>query len=303
MEEDTLILLLERQEPRCLRLKSLIVDSTGPPVLSKLYDLEELRFDYLRQHELAGWMGELVATNVETLRHLEIGAENHLFNVNYANFQLFKQEVERNLSEYSEDDDPSHSLLSLSSLTLVGLCLLDLDDRKGRPIIDWTKLRALALKSCSQLGDTLTFLQSALVNSGGPGEGVNLKSFDLRSDNGAVAPFSADALKTFLISFNGLVHLGLLLEDRSVSSSLLAGILAKHGPTLRRFIWDVRVQGRTSFAKDMSRAQSGNRSVSFIVKLCPLLEELGLSFDWPALMDPDGESGTLSKVRQLPFDT
>lgn len=315
MHETTLALLLERQQPLSLRLEGFTVDLTRSAVkIPTTLNIEELRFRSLEPVQIVGWMGNLVATNLTTLRHLEIGAENKVgecrrnnafYNDSDPNFQLtkkFRQKLETCLVDVH---GPSYPVLSLSSLTLVGLSLLDLEDSDGRPIIDWNNLKALAIKSCSRLDGTLAFLQSAIVKPVGSGEVVKLKSFDLRSDNRVNTPNTAivlDALKNFLTSFNGLVHLGLLLEDRNVSVSMFAAILEKHGPTLRRLIWDVRLQERTSFTKDLSRAQTGNAHVAWIFKWCPMLEELGLSLDWTALMEPRGK-GTLIKVQELPFDT
>lgn len=267
-------------------------------------DLEELRFGSLELNQV-DWMADLVATNSKTLQHLEMGAESTVRDCrrndsftkdNNSNVQLtqqFRQELDKYLVT---SDGSSYAVLSVSSLTLVGLSLLALDDSKGRPIIDWTTLRDLALKSCSQLDGTLAFLQSAMVILDGSGEGVNLKSFDLRSDNRANPALVAVALNNFLTSFSGLVHLGLLIEDPVISASMLTAILKSQGSTLRRLIWDVRMQERTSFMTDLSRANSKNRHLVSISKQCPLLEELGVSFDWPALVEPHGREGTLIQV-------
>lgn len=269
-------------------------------------DLEELRFGSLELNQV-DWMADLVATNSTTLQHLEMGAESTVRDCrrndsftkdNNSNVQLtqqFRQELDKYLVT---SDGFSWSVLSVRSLTLVGLSLLALDDSQGRSIIDWTTLRDLALKSCSQLDRTLALLQSAMVRLDGSWEGVNLESFDLRSDNRANPALVADALKDFLTSFSGLVHLGLLIEDPVISASMLTAILKSQGSTLRRLIWDVRMQERTSFMTDLSRANSKNKHLVFISKQCPLLEELGLSFDWPALVEPHGREGTLIKVAQ-----
>lgn len=198
---------------------------------------------------------------------------------------------------------PCYPVSSVSSLTLVGLDLLDLEDSDGRPIIDWAALRALNLKSCSQLELTLSFLQYAIIQKGRSGQDSNLKSFDLRSELEADTATVTDALTNFLTSFTGFVHLGVLLEDRDICASKLPIILENHRPTLRRLNWDVRLQARTLLATDVSRAQARNKNVYYVSKWCPLLEGLGLSLDWPALMDPPENSGTLAKVRQLPFHT
>ncbi|MCJ1266130.1 mitochondrial splicing system protein [Lobaria immixta] len=294
------------QRPCCLRLEGFTVDPIRTLEFATPADLEELRFGSLELNQI-DWMADLVATNSTTLQHLEMGAESTVRDCrrndsftkdNNSNVQLtqqFRQELDKYLVT---SDGFSWSVLSVRSLTLVGLSLLALDDSQGRSIIDWTTLRDLALKSCSQLDRTLALLQSAMVRLDGSWEGVNLESFDLRSDNRANPALVADALKDFLTSFSGLVHLSLLIEDPVISASMLTAILKSQGSTLRRLIWDVRMQERTSFMTDLSRANSKNKHLVFISKQCPLLEELGLSFDWPALVEPHGREGTLINVAQ-----
>lgn len=308
MDETTLALLFGRHEPPCLRLKAFAVSPAyRKPTIPVTPELNELRFEFMDSVQLISWMGVLVAMSCTTLQHLAIGVEHRIaasscigldYNDNHSDHQKtrqFRQQLQMSLVEFYT---PSYPVLSLTSLTLVGLDLLALETTPR--IIDWRKLRALTLKSCSHLYSTLNFLAVA-VTSDGSGEGANLKSFDLRSDNSAHTHLVVDALKSFLTSFNGLQHLGLLLEDRNISLDTLTAILKNHGPTLRRLVWDVRLDERSSFTKDLSRAQSANKHVGSIHKRCPLLEELGLSFDWPALMSLSGSQGALGQVRQSPL--
>ena len=302
MNEATVALLFQRQQPRSVRLESFAM---GTEIIKyDLADLEEFRFGSLSTDpEVISWMGDTLALNIRTLRHLELGAEDLFRDDKDSGVDMTReltQELETRLDEIYECCP--NPVLSLSSLTLVGLSLLDLVDSCGQPAVDWTNLRRLALKSCWQLDSTINFLQSAIVKSDGSGESVNLKSFDLRSDRETNPANVVDALKRFLTSFNGLVHLGILLEDNDTASSMLPFILKSHGPTLKRLIWDVRVEERTSFMLDVSRAQSRNAHVRPIVKRCHLLEELGISFDWSKLMDPIGRLGTLEYVRQLTLE-
>lgn len=305
MEKATLVLLLERQEPRCLRLEGFTVDSTTSLIVPTVSALEELRIGSLEPDQIVNWLAPLVAANFSTLQHLEIGVENKVVDCRRLHDQLYHDKDSDQLTKrfrrelaacLAAEYGPSYPALPVSSLTLVGLSLLDLEDGKVGPIIDWTNLRALAIKSCSQLDGMLSFLQSVIPRVSG--EGGNLESFDLRSET------RGDALKKFLTSFNGLLHLGLLLEDQTMSLATLQAVLKNHGPTLRRLIWDVRIQERISSTEDESLATLDNDHVPAIVRRCPLLEELGLSLDWIALMDPRRKpSGSLRKVRQFPFDT
>lgn len=267
--------------------------------------LEELRLESLEPSHIVDWMCSLVATNFETLQHLEIGQVGDR-RLSDADDESLTRNIRQKIASILEKSHgPPYPSLSISSLTLVGLNSLALENSKARPIIDWTNLRALALKSCKQLDNTLNFLQSAIAKSDKSGVAVNLKSFDLRSATGETV-IVLDALEKFLTSFNGLVHLGLLLEGQRISSSsTLSAVVKHHGPTLRRLIWDFRLQERTSFTKDPSWGHSDNKHLVSISRRCPLLEELGLTLDWPALMGPPttpGTWGTLAKVRQLPFD-
>ena len=298
MGKTTLVLLLRRQKPRCLRLENL------PTLLTVPGALEELRVGSLEPDITLDWLASLVVANFTTLRHLEIGVENkvvdrrlddQLYHDNDSD-QLTKSFRRKLAARLAFEYGPSYPVLPLSSLTLVGLSLLDLRGGKVGSIIDWTNLRALAMKSCSQLDGMLSFLQSVIPSVSG--DGVNLESFDLRSET------KVDALKKFLTSFSGLVHLGLLLEDRTMSSETLHDVLKNHGPTLRRLIWDIRVQERISSTEDESCAHFGNDHVPCIVRECPLLEELGLSLDWTVLMDPrGGNPGSLRVVRWFPYGT
>ena len=299
MEKTTLALLLERQQPRCLRLEGFTVESAASLVVPSIGGL---RVESLELARTLDWLALLVAENITTLQHLEIGVENRVV-ARRLNGQLYHDNESDQLTEklrrrleacLTDDFGPSFPVLPVSSLTLVGLSLLDLQDSKAGPIIDWTKLKALAIKSCSQLDGMLNFLQSVI--SSVSGERINLESFDLRSET------KVDTLMKFLTSFNGLVHLGLLLQDRTMSVGTLLVILKNHGRTLRRLIWDIRVRERTSSTEDQSCAHSKNLHVTHIVRYCPLLEELGLSLDWIVLMDPE-RSGSLIKVRRFPDDT
>lgn len=305
MEQNTLYLLLQRQQLRCLRLTGVTVDSALP--LKSYYTLnhlEELRFGSLYPNPMVKWVVKMVVKNFTNLQHLEIGAENlvaacrsvdRLYNDTDDNVDPITNQFSQMIEEYLVSQ---HGLwyppISVSSLTLVGLSLLDLKGRSHKSIIDWTDLKALAFKSCSQLDGMLRFLHSVFQNSRMSGKAMNLQSFDLRSE---IRANTADALETFLTSFNGLIHLGLLLEDHAVSLVTLHFILKNHGSTLRRFIWDIRAHERICFTEDLSRAQNGNKHLEIIARRCPLLEELGLTFDWNALMDPvrkcaiDGDGG------------
>lgn len=300
MDEFTLDHLLDRHQPRCLRLKNIYVDSSRFSMCPDPPDLEELRFGSLSSLQILGRMSNLVAINSSTLQHLEIGQVEECC-LGDANDNLLTEKFRKGIESYLEDLHGSlYPILSVSSLTLVGLCLLALEDSNVRPIFDWKNLRALVLKSCLQLDGTLSFLQSAIANSDESGGGVNLKSFDLRSE--IKTNIVADGLKNFLTSFKGLVHLGLLFEGLQKFSSSLLITLTHHGSTLRRLIWDFRLQKRTSFTKDPSRGRYGNQVVGLISTHCRLLEELGLSLDWPALMESPEKPGTLAKVRQLPIN-
>lgn len=265
--------------------------------------LEELRVGSLGSDQTLDWLASLVAANFTTLQHLEIGVENkvvgrrlddQLYHDNDSD-QLTRRFRRKLAACFAVEHGPSYPVLPVSSLTLVGLSLLDLQGGKVESIIDWTTLRALAIKSCSQLDGMLSFLQSVIPSVSG--EGGNLESFDLRSET------KVDTLKNFLTSFNGLVHLGLLLEDQTMSLATLQVVLKNHGPTLRRLIWDIRVQERTLSTEDQSCAHFGNDHVACIVKGCPLLEELGLSLDWIVLRDPRGKPGSLRMVRRFPYNT
>lgn len=306
---------MERQRPRYLSLEGLAVDLKLIRSVS-LSGLKELRFRSLEPGRVIYWIANLIAWNYETLEHLEIGAENkvaenlrvrRVYNDTDSNCHLtinLRRLLETGLvAAYG----PSYPVLPLSSLSLVGLNLLDLEDSRLRTIIDWTKLKALGLKSCSQLFGTLDFLKSAIIKPRGSEEGVNLKSFALRSESVAnMNPLVMllDALSIFLTSFKGLVHLSVLIQDRHMSPQLSVDneIFQAHGPTLRSLVWDFRLHERTLFNQDVSRALSGNRHLVAIVKWCPLLEELGISLDWSSLMEPRGKRGTLKKVRELLFE-
>lgn len=306
---NTLALLLERQQPRCLRLEGFIVDLTRHIEISVRPGLRELRFGSLETVQSVDWMSNTVATNSSTLQHLEIGVENSLV-MSVVQDQShndllwagrFRQKLETRLADIY---GPSYPFLSVSSLTLVGLDLLDLES-KSRPMFDWTSISSLALKSCLQLVDTLNFLKTAIFRPSWSRKSVSLKSFDLRLDNRANTTDSgvvAEALKDFLTSFDGLVHLGLLLEDPNIpsqiSSSMLDTILANHGSTLRSLVWDVRMQERTLITNHPSREQFGNDHLIHILRWCPLLEQLGLFFDWPAFE----KKTTWEKVRELHFN-
>ena len=98
------------------------------------------------------------------------------------------------------------------------------------------------------------------------------------------------------MSFGGLHNLSLLLEDRFPSQypSMLVAVFENHEPTLRSFIWDIRKKDGLSTKEE---AQFKNH-VASISEFRPLLEELGLSFDWHVLLGVPAVLNTLEYVRK-----
>lgn len=299
IDEPTLALLFERQQLSCLRLEGLSADLTRNLSLPTISGLEELRFGSIYQGQIVDWVASLVARNFATIKVLEIGAEKiYRHNDSYPQLtESFRHELGKRLVDLH---DSSSAAILVKSLTLVGLDSLAFEDGKNHPIIDWRNLQALALKSCSQLNGMLIFLQSATIKSGGA---VSLKSFHLRGD---LRNCTVEAVKNFLTSFNGLLNLSLLLEDHitnvklSEYQSMLADVLENHGPTLRRFIWDIRSGERRHFYEETSKAEFENKHVVSISKFCPWLEELGLSFNWPVLMQEPKKKGGLTLIEVRP---
>ncbi|MCJ1250784.1 hypothetical protein MMC30_008012 [Trapelia coarctata] len=94
-------------------------------------------------------------------------------------------------------------------------------------------------------------------------------------------------LKSFLISFSGLEHLAVLL-DNSKAELGIGTFPDKHGKTLRTFIWESRRGPRKTIETSTSHfLDSYHSDIAYqfndlmaICKYCTQLEQLGIALDW-----------------------
>ena len=273
------------------------LDPRFPFNFRSIKGLEVLRFGDLSLGVSLYWACTIIANNVETLRHLKLGAEGEIawYEKHHTPYSSTYHWIAAKFGEMlaqklGTSQGNSQPVLSLNSLTLDGVEPHELESRTSVHLIDWANISALTVNSCSQLKSALKFLQFQIIKSSIPPNVTKLKSLDLRSDeksSSGPVPYSC------LTSFTGLVHLGLLLTDDNIRLVDLGVILHFHGPTLRSLIWDIR-SSKLSCPASRSRLDSF-RCIQLICEKCPQLVELGLTFNWRDFHS--GENGCLKKVR------
>ena len=159
-------------------------------------------------------------------------------------------------------------------MRLLGVDLFTICDCDGGSFLDFNTLKSLSLESCSGLSTVLPGLPGA----GSPKGMENLRSLTIRSE------FPSDTLQgdlqTFMCSLNGLTSLFVMLDGIKNSTIELEKVLAVHGKTLQKLIWDTRTGCRTDARYDVSIIPPSYSRLKLISRLCPKLVELGVTFDW-----------------------
>lgn len=141
----------------------------------------------------------------------------------------------------------------------------------------FSNLSTLALESCFDLRATLTRLVASGHSVLNFTDGPRLKTFYLRQEMADNALMTI--LRTFLVSFQGLEHLHVLLEGSSDPPEW-GPVFDEHGPTLKTLVWDHRKKSRSLPRTDVDMQGKNFIFLANICCKCPQLIGLGLTLDW-----------------------
>ena len=226
---------------------------------------------------------DLLATNRDTLRHLKLGIGAALDadeTIDEDPF-LWQKEVCDALSVIGcntaplNAEEPKDALLKLESLHLTTLDFKNIRLSQIRSIIDLKCLRALSLELCRDpFKGFRPEIQSSFF-----GWTSNLKELSFKTE--LWSPHDNKGLAALLMSFTGLYHLSILIEE--VCDANPGGLFPasnftiNHGETLTSLIWEHR---RTPYLEKPKHYWDNPRSwdtsqLGEICGGCPHLRELG----------------------------
>ena len=231
---------------------------------------------------------ELLAKNLETLRHLRLGSEVNLAE-QYANsgdtdpdenerFLLayrIRETLQKKIAALNED---STVVIRLESLSLIGFDLHTFANGLIAPELDFNCLGMLTLESCCGL-------EKAFPLFLGPKNGARKGKSTLRLHTLAIRHESADtefsrAFEKFLLSLKPLTHLHVLLEGPSEYDIRLHKILQVQGKSLRSLLWDERTGPRRDMFEDNYVCSADHENLEIVSRYCPGLKALGISLNW-----------------------
>lgn len=168
--------------------------------------------------------------------------------------------------------------LRLSSFDLYGMLRNPL-----KPFVDFTRLTALHLESCSGLEDGLDHFTSDRGRQDSPS---CLQSLVIRTELGSARLWSL--LESFISSLSDLVNLCLLFEGQPIDVAAET-ILAKNGKKFRTLVLERRSCPRTSMQGSTSLISEPIASLGNIADFCPNLVDLGMNLDWMAVSNSDSQ--------------
>ena len=224
----------------------------------------------------------MVIQNAGNLNHLRLGFISRIAH----DFALTRRPQYDKMSTLFSDNmveslsrNQSEVHLSLGSLHLCGLNLGSVLQGKVALNIDFTKITQLRLESCPGLSQAF----SILMDSARPPTSAlgALEDLFIRVEN-PDSHFS-NSLQSFLMSFHGLVHLRVLV-DNALSDQDLTPILDIHGKTLRTLVWDERSGPRIRLDASTSLLSTGLRKLKVVSQKCRSLTTLGIALDWEAMI-------------------
>lgn len=227
------------------------------------------------------WPSKLIVQNRDTIRHLHLGvvstvAQNYAIHSRPGQYELpalFREMAKEELIAFERD---MMRMFSLETLGLYGLNFADVVEGALGFQIDFDSMTSLRLESCSGLNEAFTILMGHDASQIATLSTLQLTSFFLRHES--VDQTFTQHLTTFLTSFTGLNHLGLLLEGHTQAMSR-APILEKHGKTLHTLVWDER-RGPRKETNTVTSLHLKDNNLNLISKKCPNLQTLGLSMRW-----------------------
>ena len=231
---------------------------------------------------------ELLAKNLETLRHLRLGSELELAE-QYAKggYMHFDEEERFDLAHAFREilqtkvaaiNEPSTVVVQLESLSLIGLHLRTFVDGLFAPEFDFNSLRMLTLESCCGLEEAFPLLLGPKDGTRKAKSALGLHTLAIRHESTGLA-FSR-AFEKFLLSLKPLTHLHVLLESPSDYNIKLRKILQIHGKSLRSFLWDEKIGPRRDMAEDNHVCSPDHENLATVARYCPGLKALGISLDW-----------------------
>ena len=232
---------------------------------------------------------ELLAKNLETLRHLRLGSEldlaehyatsgdmdpneNERFDLAYTFREFLREKV-------AATNEPSTVVVRLESLSLIGLDLHTFADRSIAPEIDFDCLGMLTLESCCGLEEAFPLFLGPKDGTRKAKSTLGLHTLAIRHEN-ASAEFCR-VFEKFLLSLKPLTHLHVLLEGPHDDYDIQwRKILQVHGKSLCSLLWDERVGPRQLMSDDNYVFSPDHETLEIVARHCPGLKALGISLKW-----------------------
>ena len=234
--------------------------------------------DYPGEDEVIAFITDLIRTNSGTLRCLTIGREAQILREIYEDVSPSYKDAGEVLQALAS----MKMLLSLSSLTLVGLNVDPTRSGYFSRSVELSCLRKLTLESCTGSAEFVQQL-AVTMTTGDRAERtlLALSEFSFRYESPEQTLVAA--LETFLARINPLVHLSVLL-DSTMTMPKVERFIQKHGVTLKCLIWEGRMnQGVHQSSVSLGDLWDENSEISAILRHCAKLKELGVPLEWQHL--------------------
>lgn len=250
---------------------------------------------------------ELLAKNLQTLRHLRLGSELGLAE-QYANIgDMDPNETERFVLAHALREtlqkkaaalnEPSTFVLRLESLSLIGLDLHTFTDGIVVPELDFSCLGMLTLESCCGLERAFPLFLGPKDGTRKGKSKLGLHTLAIRHES-AGAEFSR-AFEIFLLSLKPLTHLHVLLEGPSDYDVPWRKILRVHGKSLWSLLWDERLGPRRDVSENNHVVSPNDEILEIVATHCPGLKALGISLDWEDMTGPGKHHKKVKVVSKL----
>ncbi|KAL8789061.1 MAG: hypothetical protein Q9213_001324 [Squamulea squamosa] len=238
------------------------------------------------------WPAIALLNNIDTLKHLCLGAESFAVKSYYrsgdhfdANLNATVDTFVEHMREIFDPDAIIEPLLSLDTFILKGLDItrfIQLDFC----LVNLSALTLLSLESCQGLESLFDTLTGSGTDQSSPLVAkLQLRSLYIRYER-SNQQFRGK-LMNFLTSISGLTDLSILLESPDEPEHYRE-VLTRHGRSLRTLVWEERVGRSVGFGGLLDRAHL-HEGVEAIAQYCPDLIELSIPFDWHIFTDNTSE--------------
>ena len=237
-------------------------------------------------------VAQIVSANRNTLQKILLGQEKQLIGRYQQNRHGFLEELPQPTESFFATAYALNTFPQLRELSLTGLDIGLLRPASLPQALFFCQLERLTLESClnsaallESIAGTFHLAVTSPEAPQTPRITPSLKHFLFRHEN--PTPMLKDAIVRFLTSFTGLRTLSLLLENAAILERP-STFIAEHGSTLETLVFESRIQPREHLSMDTSRPfgvggyshELWEGSINDIVRLCPVLVELGMGFPW-----------------------